>query len=434
MCDTPLREMPRDRCTSYTVILLFRLLRPRLVTISTVVFCLVQITSLRGQERVRTAAQQLEIESFRNPEAFFRIGPTEEVLIGGVGVNYSDNSNLTPTNKVSDLSFNQSLTLNATWVVSHLNQLHFNIAGRLTEDFYGKGQPSQVSLTIAPGSLLEFQFAVSDVRVHLYDHFANEQNPTTNPTATDTANLNSFTNTIGAVVDKDLNQAVLSLFIDYTYNNQGGTNSNGQDNPNTTGIRNSYRVGSSLNFHLTPAIVYGFETIATQSNGSHSANVDSINVGPFIRGKLSPFTEFNLAGGASLYATNAPIEPTTYYFSAVVRHQFGHNTQLIFSALHDLVFTTSTNLVEETIFRLGTQLNLSRFFTFSAGPFIDIGNEKTGSTPGRFTQFGAGASFGWKPHKRWSANVNYNFIRLESDIASNNYIQNTLGFSINYSF
>ena len=101
--------------------------------------CLVQITSLRGQERVRTAAQQLEIESFRNPEAFFRIGPTEEVLIGSVGVSYTDNANLTPTNKVSDLSFNQSLTLNATWVISHLNQLHFNIAGQVTEDFYGKG-------------------------------------------------------------------------------------------------------------------------------------------------------------------------------------------------------------------------------------------------------------------------------------------------------
>jgi hypothetical protein len=425
--------MPRDRCTSYIVIPFFRFLRFRLVTISTVILCLVQITSLRGQERVRTAAQQLEIESFRNPEAFFRIGPTEEVLIGSVGVSYTDNSNLTPTNKVSDLSFNQSLTLNATWVISHLNQLRFNLAGQVTEDFYGKGT-SQVNFAIAPGSLLQFQFAVSDVRVRLYDHFANVQNPTTDPTATDTANLNSFTNTIGAVVDKDLNLAVLSLFVDYTYNSQSGTNVAGQSNPATTGIRNSYRVGSSVSFSLTPVILYGIETTATQSNGSHTANVDSVNVGPFIRGKLSPLTDFNLAGGASLYDTTAPIQPTTYYFSGVIRHQLGRNTQLIFSALHDFVFTTGTNLVEETIFRVGTQLNLTRFFTFTAGPFVDIGNSKTGSTPGRFTQFGAGASLGWKPHKRWSANLSYNFIRLESDIASNNYIQNTLGFSINYAF
>ena len=76
--------------------------------------------------------------------AFFRIGPLEEVLIGSVGVGYTDNANLTPTAKVSDLSF---------------------------------------------------KFAVSNVRVRLYDQFANVQNPTTDPTATDVANLNSFTNT-----------------------------------------------------------------------------------------------------------------------------------------------------------------------------------------------------------------------------------------------
>ena len=64
-----------------------------------------QITSLTAQERVRTAAQQLEIESFRNPEAFFRIGPFQEVLTGSVGVSYTDNADLTPTNKISDLSF-----------------------------------------------------------------------------------------------------------------------------------------------------------------------------------------------------------------------------------------------------------------------------------------------------------------------------------------
>jgi opacity protein-like surface antigen len=433
MCDTPRREMPRDRCIFYLVRLFLRFFRPPLAAIPTVILCLVQVISLRGQERVRTAAGQLEIESFRNPEAFFRIGPTEEVLIGSVGVGYTDNANLTPTNKVSNLSFNQSLTLNATWVLSHLNQLNFNLAGQVTENFYGNGT-RQLDFSIAPGSLLQFQFVVSDVHVRLYDHFANVQNPTTDPTATDTANLNDFTNTVGAVVDTDLNLAVLSLFVDYTYNNQSGTNVAGQSNPDTTGIRNSYRVGSSVSFNWTPAISYGIETTATQSNGSHTANVDSVNVGPFVRGKLTPLTDFSLAGGVSLYSTIGPIPPTTYYFNGVIRHQLSRNLQLILSALHDLVFTTSTNLVEETVFRVGTQLNLTRFFTLTAGPFVDIGNEKTGSTPGRFTQFGVGAGVGWKPHKRWSADLSYNFLRLESDIASNNYIQNSLALSLNYAF
>ncbi len=72
--------------------------------------------------------------------------------------------------------------------------------------------------------MLEFKFDVSDFQVRLFDQFSYVQNPTTNPTATNTANLNNLTNTIGAVIDKDLNFAVLSLLADYTYNTQSGTN------------------------------------------------------------------------------------------------------------------------------------------------------------------------------------------------------------------
>jgi hypothetical protein len=408
-------------------------MRPHLVAISTVILCLAQIATLRAQERVRSAAGQLEIESFRNPEAFFRLGPSEEVLIGSVGMGYTDNANLTPTNKISNLSFDQALSLDATWVISHLNQLQFNFAGQVIENFYGNGR-NQLTFAIAPDSLIQFRFALSNFRIRFYDQFSYSQNPTTDPTATDTANLNNFTNTIGAVVDTDMKLGVLSFLADYTYNDQSGTNSEGQSNPTTTGTRNTVRIGSSVGFYWTPTVLYGIETTATRSSGSNSANVNNFNVGPFLRGKLSKLTELNFTAGLSLYDTSAPISPTTYYFSGVIRHQLNPNLQLILSALHDLVFTTSTDLTEETIFRVGTQINLTRFITFTTTPFVDLGNEKTGDTPGRFTQFGVEASLGWKPHKRWSAGLTYDFTRLESNVASNTYIQNSLSLRLNYAF
>src|SRR5580700_1851863 len=62
--------------------------------------------SLRAQERVRTAAPESPIASYeRSPDAFFYFGPFQEVLIGSVGVRYTDNVNLTATDKISDLSF-----------------------------------------------------------------------------------------------------------------------------------------------------------------------------------------------------------------------------------------------------------------------------------------------------------------------------------------
>jgi hypothetical protein len=281
--------------------------------------------------------------------------------------------------------------LNATWVLSHLSQLQITLGGKLMENFYGNGN-NNVTLGI-PYSTIQFQFPVSHFRVRLFDSFSYVQNPTSNPAATNTTNLYSFTNTIGAAVDADLGIAILSFSGDYTYNNQSGTNVQGQANPGTTGTRNTFRIGSDLTFRLSPQIVYGINTAWTRSTGASggtgtsTGNVNSFNVGPFIRGQLSRLTDLYLTGGAIL-AHAHPSEPPGYYFSGVLRHQFNRNWQTVLSASHDLVFTTGTSLTEESIFRVATQMKLTRFITFSASPFYDFGDVKSGANPGNFKLYG----------------------------------------------
>jgi hypothetical protein len=310
------------------------------------------------------------------------------------------------------------------------------------EDFYGNGR-SQVNVGIAPNSRVQFQFAVSDFLVRLFDQFSYVQEPTSNPTATNTAYLNNLTNTIGATVDADLNLAILSLSADYTYNNQSGSTVQGQTNPTTSGTRNSFRVGSSLSFRLSPAILYGLETSLSRTTGSSSgnlnssaingsANVNSLNVGPFIRGQLSRWTDFNLAVGAALVDAKPAVTP--YYLSAVIRHQFNPNWQVILSGSHDLIFTTGTDLTEESLFRAATTFNLTRFITLTGSSFANFGNEKTGSTPGNFKQYGLAAGVEWRPSKHLSSVLTYDFIRREGSSASNSYLQNSISFQINYMF
>jgi hypothetical protein len=72
-------------------------------------------------------------------------------------------------------------------------------------------------------------------------------------------------------------------------------------------------------------------------------------------------TDVDLAAGASLFDTHPSIAPT-YYVSGVIRHQVNRNLQVIFAGSHDLVFSTGTDLTGETIFRLGAQVNLTRFY------------------------------------------------------------------------
>jgi hypothetical protein len=444
MCDTPLCEMAKETYATSEVLSFCRFLHADRATIWLVILFLVLASSLRGQERVRTSSQGSSIEAYRRPpQTFFYLGPFQEELDGSFVVKYTDNVDLTKTDKISDLSFALGLGLDTTWVLTHLNQVEFSFAGQIINHFYGNGR-NAINFAIAPNSKIEFKFEVSDLKFRLYDQFSYTQNPTTDPTATNTANLNSVSNTIGAAVDTDFNIAVLTLSADYSYNNQSGANSQDQASVGTTGSRQSFRAGPTLTFRFSPTILYGVNVEATRSSGDHSANVNSLNFGPFIKGKLSRDLEFDLAAGATLVKTNPPVS-NGYYFSADVRYQITRYWQLLFSASHELIFTTGTGLVEQNLVRLGTELGLTRNTTISVSPFVNIGDVKstlqnTSNIQGDYTQFGIEASLGWRPRKRWTASLTYDFIRLESGsgaapgTTSGSYIQNTIALSLGYIF
>jgi hypothetical protein len=406
-------------------------------TISLIILCLVFITSLRAQERVRTSVGRLPIQGFRRvPETFFRLGPFDGNVTGSAGVEYTDNANLSNANRLSRLRFDQGLTLDVVWVLSHLNQLEIIFGGLITEDIYGNGR-NEANFSITPGSMIQYKFAVSNFRFRLYDQYSYVEDPTTDPTVANITYLRRFTNTVGAVIDTDLGIAVLSLSADYTYSDESGTNVQSASNSATvalsTGTRNTGRVGSKITFAFSPTIFYGLDTSVSRSTGSHAGNVNSFSVGPFTHGKLGPALDFDLGGGVNLVDAQ-PAVPPGYYLNAVVRHQTTRNLQLVLSASHDLLFTNSTNLTEVTEFRLSGRLNLTRFIAVTASPFFNFGDEKTGSAPGNFTQYGFEVSLGWKPRKRWSTSVTYDLIRRTSDLAIDSYVQNKIAFDISYSF
>jgi hypothetical protein len=408
------------------------------ITVWTIILCLILITQARAQERVRTSQGGLPIETFRRaPETFFRLGPFDGNVTGSAGVEYTDNANLSESDKLSRFRFYQGLTLDVVWVISHLNQLEIVFGGGVNEDIYGNGK-NQVNFEIIPGSRVEYKASTGIFRFRLFDAFSYVQNPATDPTVTNLTYLRRFTNTIGAGADADLGIAILSLFGDYTYSDTRGSEvttgtTTAVSTAANTGTRNTGRVGTRATFAYSPTIFYGLEATVSRSTGSHAQNVNSLSVGPFTNGKLGPALDFSLAGGANLLHAHPSIPPG-YYFNAIVRHQTTHFLQLILSASHDLVFTTSTELTEATDFRLSGQLALTRFITFTASPFYIFGTQKTGLTPGNFDQYGVGLILGWKPRKRWFTSLRYDLYRRSSSLPNDSYVQNTFAFNISYAF
>jgi hypothetical protein len=435
--------MPQDCIVSRAT----RFFRWRCAFMVSVVPCLVPITASQAQERIRTAAAELEIQEFRKPETFVRIGPFQEELTGYTGLDFTDNSNIVHTGKISRVSIFEGFALDTLWALSHINRLEFNFGGKLSEDFYGNGR-SNVNFSIAPNSQLQFKFAVDDVQVRLYDNFSYTQDPTTNPVASNTTYLNSLNNVIGAEVKKDLNRAVFTLSGDYSYNNQSGANAQGQTTGSSNGTRNTFRVGSSLGFRWSPTVLYGIETSLSRTTGSSqgttgvSANINSLNLGPFIRGAITRLTDFDLGVGATLLDAKPSVPPTCYLLAAL-RHQFNRNFQVILSGSHDLIFTTGTDITEEYVFQASTQINLTRFITFTANPNLLLGdsrippnqvNFQNGTISGNFKEYAIGASLRWKPRRRLSAEVSYDFRRRDAEAKNGSYDQNRIVFQINYVF
>jgi hypothetical protein len=440
--------MLKNRRETCLVTHFLRVLDSRLLTfVVPVAFFFLQTVGLQAQdyafssqERLRTAAGRLKIQSFRKPEAFFTIGPLQEELIGSAGIEFDDNSNLAHTGKISRLRFYEALTLNTTWVLSELNRIEFAFGGSLNEDFYGNGN-SSVNVGIAPDSLVQFQFAAGDFLFHVYDRFSYIQDPTSDATTANTTYLNNLTNTIGAKVDADFNLAILSLSADYTYNNRSGSNPEGGTSSNASGDRNTFRVSPAIAFRLSPTMLYGLEATLTRATGSTttgtvgSANINSLSIGPFLRGALSRLTDIDFGVGANLLDAKPSVGPD-YYFSAVLRHQFSPNLQLILSASHDILFTTGTDLTEETILQGGLQFKLTRFITFSSNSYVSFSKDLTGSTASSTTsrQYGAAATLTWTPRRHLSAILGYNFTRRDADTAVDSYSKNRILFQINYTF
>jgi hypothetical protein len=440
--------MLRESYATSKVALFRRFLRAGLATTCSVILCPILTTSLRAQERVRTSAGPLAIQTFsRVPEATFRLGPFDGELGASTGVEYTDNANLAPAdNKISRLRFDQGLDLDVTWVVSHLSQLKVIFDGRLTEDFYGNGT-NQSNFEV-PSSLIEYRFSISYFRIRLYDSFSYTLDPSLNPTVSNITTLRELTNTTGLNVDSDLGLAILSLSADFTYNNATGSSVESVstaavvNQTASTGSLDSLRAEAKLSFALTPTILYGIDTSATRSSSSTSGNVNSLSPGVFVHGKVGPDLDFDLSGGVNLVDAK-PSVPLGYFFSGVIRHQTTRNLQVILSASHDLIFTTGTELTEETDLRIAGRLKLTRFITVSASPFFDTGSVKSGLAPGTFNTYGVELSVGWTPRKRWTTKLAYDWTRNQSGSNSGNvisitsggnYIKNTLAFQISYAF
>ena len=384
-----------------------------------------------------TQAQQ----SVRTPELplfhTFRTNTQDSDLINlgpfhgeaSIDVGYEFNSNAAVNNQ-APVSLNEvyeDLDVNMNWIISPLNRVNLQVDGRLEENGYSNGS-NELNVAISPGSQIRLDAQIGDVTLEAFEEFSLVQDPVVDPTATGVTNLERLTNTVGLLAFAPLYRAEVGLEFDYTYSDDLSSQ------PEFTSLsRNSLRLGGTVGFELSPLLSYGAEASATSNTGPGSDDVRSFSFGPFLRGRLTRLIDVDLGAGINL--VDAPgTGPVLYYVSLQVRYQMSRLVQCLIGFSHDLNFSSGLDLTENNNFNLKAQFQLSRVWTVSVGPFVNVGRALTGINAGSYTQYGVDTASVFLLSKRVSMNAEYRFAERNGDETEGSYIQHLVSFSLKYAF
>jgi hypothetical protein len=396
----------------------------------------------RGQQSVRTPDVPPFTEFAPNPEeeTFIRAGPFSGTAGLGVGYLYTDNANTTTVDKLSLNETFENLDVDLNWPLSPFNRIDLRLGGQLQQNFYSNGS-NALNVVIRPGSQIQLEAKVGEFLLRAFERFTIIQDPVSDPALAGQTNLNRLSNTIGVGVDLPLYRADFGLTLSYTYSDQlGGTSISGAEGGV---LLNSFHLGSSLSFQLSPTLSYGIEGNATYNAGDGSDDFYAFSIGPFIRGHITRLLEVDAGIGPLLSAGPAGESPKYYGFLAI-RYHLSRVLQLLAGVDHDSEFSAGLGVTQNNNVRLSVQCNLTRRWVFTAGPYVNFGSVVTGLFPGSYTQIGFTTESEYRFTKRLTADVAYRFAKRDGEgpgagggaagSSGANYTQNLLSVGFNYHF
>jgi hypothetical protein len=391
-----------------------------------------------GQQSVRTPDVPPFTTFAPNPEVqtVVRVGPFSGTAELGVGYLYTDNANTTSVEKESLNEAFENLDVDFDWPLSPFNRIDLRLGGQLQQNFYSNGS-NALNVAIRPGSEIQLEAKVGEFLLRAFERVSVIQDPVSDPTLAGQTDLNRLVNTVGAGVDLPLYRADLGLTFSYTYSDQFGGSS--IDSAEGGVLLNSFHLGSSLGFQLSPTFSYGVEFNATYNSGDGPLDFYVFSLGPFIRGNITRLLEVD-AGIGPLFSAGPAGQPPQYYGFISLRYHLSRNLQLLAGIDHDSEFSSGLGVTENNNVRLNLQANLTRRWAFTVGPYVNFGSVITGLFPGSYTQIGVSTESTYNFSKRLSADLTYRFARRSGEGTSGpgtpgaNYTQNLVSIALNYQF
>ena len=214
-----------------------------------------------------------------------RIGSLDLSLAAGVGLEFNDNITLSEFNRQSDIIFRPQFDIEGALRFSETSRLRIGI-GLSYAKYFDHSNFDSDSLLISPTSAITWTAEMGAFKFTIRERLAYQEDPFDQPTL-NVANYRRWENQAGIQVDWDANQYTkITVGYDrYDLWTTDPTYSAIDHSINTVFLRPSFQAGPRFTFGLNAAYSM-FEYKETSHSDGHS-----LLVGPFVRWKVSDFTD-----------------------------------------------------------------------------------------------------------------------------------------------
>jgi hypothetical protein len=415
--------------------------------------------SAHGQEIPRPSSAR-QVEKTALPSlANFKVGEVLLRVDARMGVEFTDNVDLTPNGK-ADMVITPEIGINATWAVTKLNTLQFR-AGLGYAYYVNSPNLNRQTTTITPDSAVHFNVYAGDVKINFHDQFSLQQEAISQGTLSGVAQLERFTNIIGVSVLWDTNDIIWHFGYDhFTFLTLSGANaSTGTSLGGLSQLNHSTdQLSASMAAKVNSVLIAGLEATGSYSDYPEQtgSNFTSISAGPFFELQLTKFTHVFLSGGYKGYfsGANAPGsvsvnsaiaaqpaqgDPTGYYGSLAFVHRLNryYSDRLEFSHTDDVEGIgghTQVNSVRYNgSWRVNSTVALGLGLYYEDATIVN-GSAVAGAVASDYTRFGGSLSTDFQITQHLGLSVGYQCVNKSAVRESESYSQNRVIFSLGYRF
>ena len=375
-------------------------------------------------------------------------GPVSFQFDSSLGVEFTDNVFNTSVNRTSDEIIRPMVKLNSYWPVTDLNALTLSLG--VSYEYYVKDTDLNInSPLVTPDSEIAFVLYVKDLRFRFHEAFSYQesltygyyysQQPGQYINLNNTATFGRIVNVAGFKADWDLGAFVLSL----GYDHENFISETARYDYLT---RASELFSSSIDVAVGPELHSGVETKASWNNYQTSQLTDNwrARVGPFVEASPGEYVKLRAGGGYDgvfIPPNAAGLSTASTPFYAYGRATHTVNDWLAYSlnVAHENQYGWETANLETTYVGLSASLKFLDHVeltpAFSYGHGEESGPTYNGSPYNQnYNYFLVSLGLAYHFAERWTANVRYDYIQQDSDLANNGYFRNRFTVGASYRF